>query len=421
RPPENIKKIQLSPELHYVMVHSETDVSIWNIETQESTRLPIDKAGSVTISDVSFSDDGRYMAMNMESEGRLWDVVNKEFVRLPVDDITYLRVSPNGQFVAIETNEGIKVWDLEGQKQKDLLPGKKLSRERSTFSPNSRYLRLNDQPDQLRLALMLRDIENQTAVELPVEDIESIESLYFSRDDHYVSFATDLGRYVLWDMQQQMEVKLPEKELESIDSLSFSPDGNYVYIRSQGDESETLWDLKKQETVDLPIGNVEQILFEASGHDGHRYVILKNQSETVLWDLENKERDNWTEGKFSINPTSQFKVSPDGQSLALQNEGVIVTWDIDKKIEIARITSDRRFGQQGFGFSPGGDFLISHNQNFLHIMLLNPDTLIEKACDRLPRNLTKQKWEQYFRDELTGKAERYEKTCEQLAEPDDLH
>jgi WD40 repeat protein len=86
-------------------------------------------------------------------------------------------------------------------------------------------------------------------------------------------------------------------------------------------------------------------------------------------------------------------------------------WDVASGEEVAGIPHNN--GVNDIAFSPDGKYLATaSDDNFAHVQPLQSEGLINEACQRLTRYLTKEEWKQCLRDEP------YNKTCLDLPEPE---
>ncbi len=68
----------------------------------------------------------------------------------------------------------------------------------------------------------------------------------------------------------------------------------------------------------------------------------------------------------------------------------------------------------GVAFSPDGQRLATTSGYTAWVWLWRVEDLIAQACERLPRNLTRQEWRQYVGEEVP-----YQATCPNLPAPED--
>jgi WD40 repeat protein len=103
--------------------------------------------------------------------------------------------------------------------------------------------------------------------------------------------------------------------------------------------------------------------------------------------------------------------SPDGQWVASASDDCTVSvWEAVTGKEYARVVHDKAV--YSVSFSPDGKWIASGSlDGTARVLWWRPEDLARLACQRLPRNLTRQEWEQF----LPG--EPYQPTCPNLPTP----
>jgi WD40 repeat protein len=102
--------------------------------------------------------------------------------------------------------------------------------------------------------------------------------------------------------------------------------------------------------------------------------------------------------------------SPDGRAvISGSGDKTVRVWDSTTGKEVARMTHDDWVS--AVNFSPDGRAVVSGSRDkTVRMHRWRPEDLIDEACSRLTRNLTKGEWRLYLGDEP------YQKTCKHLPE-----
>jgi WD40 repeat protein len=102
--------------------------------------------------------------------------------------------------------------------------------------------------------------------------------------------------------------------------------------------------------------------------------------------------------------------SADSRLLATSGSDIVRVWEVATRVETARIEGTTEL--QGIVFSPRGRYLASISRNDVsRVWLLEPADLIEVACRRLSRNLSRDEKRDYFGDAP------YRATCPNIPVP----
>jgi len=103
--------------------------------------------------------------------------------------------------------------------------------------------------------------------------------------------------------------------------------------------------------------------------------------------------------------------SPNGELVATGSwDNTARIWRTDTGEETARLTHEGPV--YAVAFSPNGELVATGSYRKARIFLVHPKDLMREACTRLTRNLTREEWRQYLRDEP------YRPTCPNLPAPD---
>ena len=381
---ENASYFSFSPNGQYLGISSESGAVLWDIATQQSVELPVEQ-----IYDLIFSPDGRYLAMSSEAGAVLWDIATQQPVELPIDDddiyIYSLTFSPDGRYLAISSQASAILWDIATQQPVEL-PVEQI--DDLTFSPDGRYIDISSEVGEI-----LWDIATQQLVELFGGDIYA---LLFSPDGKYIFFDSESGAG-LFNIETEELTKVTE---EDVDDTFFSPDSKYIFFDSESGTE--LLNTKTGKSKKLTEEDVDDAFFSPDS----KYIFFNSESGAELLNIET-EKSTRLPGKIA----DDFKVSPDGSMITFQDDKELILWDLTTNKEMVRVFHKGEPWEQGVAFSPNGQYWVTHGRNSLEILPLKPDKLINEACNRLPRNLTRDEWQRYLGDEP------YSVTCPNLPGP----
>jgi len=100
------------------------------------------------------------------------------------------------------------------------------------------------------------------------------------------------------------------------------------------------------------------------------------------------------------------------------DDGNIRLWEMGSWNELGRI---RQGGPaKAMVIHPDGDIIITNNDilatlwDYHAVQLLRPNQLVDEACSRLTRNLTRSEWEQYIGSSEESESQQYHAVCPNL-------
>jgi WD40 repeat protein len=369
----SIRQLTFGPDNRSLVLRSDSNTSIWNLQAKREWTLP-----GKSIHYFSFSPIGQYLVTYGEDGTKVWNTQTNQPVPLPPElkNVIKLFFSPNDDIGIAKTANGAVLWNLSTLEVKKTLPVKNISNV--TFSPGGRYVIIDGDSGKL-----LWDIPANQAVPLP--NVDSIQSLFWGRDDRTLGIITTATTALLWDISTQQTTQLP---VNQVYTLSFSPDGRRIGI-----ESETgwnLWDRQTQQIVQLPMTNIKSLIFSTSrsGTAADQYIGIVRDGVAMVWNA--ATRQGYT---LPIDSINGLEVGHDGRTLAIKSQRDAIAWDLETHQTVIKIPYNEEVGF--VGFSATGQYLLTQGTRSAGAWLLNVEQLIRESCSRLTRNLTQQEWQQY--------------------------
>jgi WD40 repeat protein len=191
-------------------------------------------------------------------------------------------------------------------------------------------------------------------------------------------------------------------DMGDVISIAFSPNGAYLAAERQ-EQGVLLWDVKaKRQAWRLAVTGVFDLQFSP---DSSHLAFGLEKNITQIWSLKTGRQI------ARIHHGKAVKVralGPGGRYLATTgDDGVASIWSIPGGIEIARLA--REAAITALAFSPDGKRIaIASEDHTVSVSLWIPEDLINEACSRLTRNLSREEWQAYMGEEP------YRQTCRNL-------
>jgi len=191
----------------------------------------------------------------------------------------------------------------------------------------------------------------------------------------------------------------------AVSAAAFSPDGRWV-VSGSWDNTARVWEAATGREV-ARLTHDGYVTAAAFSRDG-RWVVSGSADGTArVWEaatgreVARLTHDHWVSA-VAFSPDGRWVVSGSGDKTAR-------VWEAATGREVARLTHDARV--TAAAFSPDGQWIVSESYDGIAwVWRWRPKDLIELACARLTRNLTRTEWKQYLGEEP------YRKTCENLPE-----
>jgi WD40 repeat protein len=435
----NITAVALSPEGSYVATGSQDYTArLFRLDTgMEEWHL----LHQGTVKSVAFSSDGHHFATGSGDQTvRVFEVATgSEITRLPHQaSVTSVAFSPDGKQVASGTLDGtVRIMESSASKELRHLPG---SNEvlATAFSPDHRYVATGG-------ASGVRVTELETGKEISQFQHDAkvkVYALAFSSNSRFLATVSSDNTARISDLVTGSEIGSP-LHAGSVSAIAFSPEiglvvvgvhdqirliepikGTDIAIASipkpasiralaaqltriavGGDDNVVhIYDMKGME-LSSPQSCGSQINILLFSPDG-RYLSVASGDTVCLIPLARLK-----ETKLRSYPEwiSSLGFSADSQAMAVGGfQGMIRVISTANDEEKSALSHGETVYDLAFSTVAGRQSLLVLTRDTVYQDLLRPVDLIDSACLRLSRNLTREEWQSFIPE--VG----YRKTCENL-------
>ncbi len=339
---------------------------LWNVETGQPIGQPL-TGHTDWVPSVAFSPDGKTLAAgNGDSTIFLWDMATGKPIGQPLEGhigfVTSVTFSPDGKTLASGSwDKTIILWDIvTGHPIGQPLTGHTGWVTSVAFSPDGKTL-ASGSDDR---TIILWDVATgQPTGQALTGHTGFVSNVAFSPDGKTLASGSGDKTIILWDVATGQPIGQPLTDNTSgVSSVAFSPNGKML-ASSGGDNTIILWDVATGQPIGQPLtGHADYVSSVAFSPDGKTLASGSGDKTIILWDVAaGQPLTSHTDGVWSV------AFSPDGKTLASgSDDKTIILWDID------------------------------------------PQSWIEKSCQRANRNFTRAEWGKYFLNE------EYRATCPQF-------
>ena len=384
---------------------------VLNLEAKPDVRTQLGSTNTPSKSDTANQQPNEVSALVAEAQSEetvkdysQWELPKEAKARLGKGGINAIQFSPDGTQLAVGSNIGVWLYDVETGEEKSLFTGMCQS---LAFSSDGRFLANGGGGRASETRIRLWEIATQREV-LLTNLYDSASALQFSSDGETLVSLSNLGDTITWSDVETGEGTM--KHLRSGTLNAFGPDvldaGVYAIAHNKvaigrTDGKIQVWDIathKKLFTLrghmDLPLqspdksvgrsppfGQVEknrvqveknQVVFRYSrksqknqvsvsvlafSADGTRLASGSTDKTVRLWDINN--RDKWITLQKHTNWINVLAFSPDGKMLASGSvDKTVQLWDTSTGELLATFTGHIN-GITALAFSPDSTTLVS--------------------------------------------------------------
>jgi WD40 repeat protein len=222
--------ITFSPDGKYLVCTHDEGVALYDTSTFQLR--PFERGDLPT--GVAFSPDSRilaYQANNLRSV-RLWDIsMNRYIAALKCRGAYRVEFSRDGKTLVAVATEQVRIWNLAGASEKQVLKGHAAAVSSVVFSPEGKLLATSGRDHKLKIwdpntCTLLKELEFSTPV----------EGLSFSPDGRVLAAGNyDKATVRLYDVESwEALTVLPAAVGDHVLSTTFSPDGRYFAVGGTG-------------------------------------------------------------------------------------------------------------------------------------------------------------------------------------------
>ena len=257
-----------------------------------------------------------------------WGLPDGAKARLGKGGINDITCSSDGALLAVASQIGIWIYDIQTREALALLTGHTGAVDRMSFSPDGRTLASGGQDNKVRLW----DVATQTEIGTLEGHTGGPDTIFFSSDGRTLASRDDDNTLRLWDMETQTQIGRLEGYTGTVESVSFSPDGRTLASGGQ-DNSVRLWDVDTQTEIGTLEGHTGYVSSVSFSPDGRTLASGGQDNSVRLWDVDTQTEIGTLEGHtYAVN---SVVFSSDGKTLASgSHDNTVRLWDVDTRTEI---------------------------------------------------------------------------------------
>lgn len=291
--------------------------------------------------------------------------------RLGKGGINIMRFSPDGTRLAVGTDVAVWLYDVPDAKETALFTQHNGQVNAIAFSTDGKILASGGFNNPI-IQLWDLDTDSQLSTLTLSEDIQSISTLTFAKNNTILISLDKFGNITYWDVDTHKKVLDIVTELSLYDAVAVSTDGNTF---ATGDSNGTirLWDpTMEHQFEDWGDHPQDQDILALAFSSDRKILASGSEDETVrLWHTEKRLKIATLKGHEASVTALAF--SPDEKILATGDAGkAIKLWDVNTQRERATLTGHTN-GISALTFTSDGKTLASGSYDGT-IRFWNPNT-----------------------------------------------
>jgi WD40 repeat protein len=362
---------------------------------------------------VSFSPDGQLLATGSDNPvAPVWQVGTGHVVGQLAheDSAPVVLFSPEGHRFATGAKDAkVRIVDSRSGEELGLVnvaDGGEV--ETLDFSPDGDLLAIGSTNGSVQVwdASAKRVVAEMADADVEMDQADDVWQVAFSPDGRWLGSASQDGMTRVWEAGTDREI-LHQEQANPVDSVVFSPDGRWV---ASGEACPPLaeactafvyvWELETGRQL-ARMTHEHTVASMQFSHDGGWLATASWDNSVVVWDTA-----TWQSHARLLHDggLQDVEFSPDDKWLATASEDFTARlWEVASGAQVAEMVHDGLV--MDVDFSPDGQLLATAaGDATARTWLVWSDDLKTEACNRLPRNLTRDEWAEFV-DQDAGWAE----------------